>query len=183
MKLKFRAKLAPKELRQKRIDELSSELKESKAVILFTSTTITHQQFEQLRRDITPNKVRFVKNTLFSLATQEVKLPVELRDEKILFEQTGVIMVMTDDVVEPLKTFVKLFKEQVDSVKFKIAWIDNTVYMPEVIKQFASMPSKEQLYGRLVASLSSPLYGLHRSLSWDMTRLVMALNQISSKQS
>ena len=183
MKLKFRKLKSPKALREERVQSLLSELSQAKALVLFTSTAVTHLQFEELRVKLEPfnAKVRFVKNTLFRVAAKEAGLPEGLYADQVLFEQTGLILLNDEDVVEPLKTFVTLFKDA-EGVKAKIAWIDGAVEEGQKVKIFASLPSRPQLHARLVASLAAPLYRLHRACTYDMQKLVVALEQISSKQ-
>lgn len=185
MKEKFRKLHSPKELRQKRVEALFEEIKQAHALILFTSSFITHQQFETLRIQLEPHNasVRFVKNTLFKVAAKQAKLPDDIYKDEILFEQTGIIIVRSDDAVEPIKLFVKLFKEQAEQIRFKIAWVDEVVYDEKQVKVFATIPSKPELHARLVSSVVSPLYRLHRSLTSDLYKLAMALQQISLKKS
>ncbi|MCR4326229.1 MAG: 50S ribosomal protein L10 [Candidatus Roizmanbacteria bacterium] len=184
MKLKFRLQRKPRELREERIQQLSQEIDGAQAVMLFTSTHVTHQQFEELRKRLAPlkAKLRFVKNTLFKQAAQGKSLPEALYEDKILFEQSGVIFAYSDDVASVVKTFAELFKGT-ETITFKIGWIDGTVYDPQQVLSFASMPTKHQLYGRLASMLQSPIQQLHYALRYDISRLAVAINAISSKQS
>ncbi len=181
MKLKFRLQRKPRELRDERVAHISEELSNASAVILFTSRQVTHQQFEELRRRITPLKarLRFVKNTLFRKAAEDKSLPTELYSDSVLFEQTGAIFVNGDDVAAVVKIFVELFKDS-EGVSVKIGWIDGSVCTPEQVKLFATLPTKAHLYAQLARSIQSPLQRLRYGLSYDLSRLVIALKEVST---
>ncbi|EKD87223.1 MAG: hypothetical protein ACD_36C00186G0001 [uncultured bacterium] len=51
----------------------------------------------------------------------------------------------------------------------------------EVIK-LASLPIRDVLLGQLVAQLNAPIQSLHYALSWNMNKLVWALNAIKNKR-
>ena len=47
--------------------------------------------------------------------------------------------------------------------------------------EFASVPSKQELYTKLVGSMKSPLFRLHNGLTYDMRKLALGLKAISLK--
>ncbi len=182
MKYKFRIKHSPKELREQRVDSLKKELSEAKSFVLFSSSNVTHQQFEELRTKLTETdtKLRFVKNTLFRISAESLKFPKELYAEDILQGPTAAILVMGDDFVASLKALKAVFG-QTETVKVKIGFLDQAVYGGSQVLEFAKIPSPEELRAKLVGMIKSPLYGLHRALSYDTQRLAVVLTKIGEK--
>lgn len=182
MKYKFRVALTPKQLREKSVQEIKKDLESAKSLILFSSTFVKHQDFEALRNKLRPlnAKLKFVKNTLFRVAAKDKGIPEALLADKVLFEQTAVIFVNSEDFIAP----IKLFKEALgknENVKVKMAFLDTEVYDSSKVLEFASIPSKQELYAKLVGSMKSPLYRLHNALTYDMRRLAMGLKAIADK--
>lgn len=182
MKYKFRISLTPKQLREKSVQEIKKDLDSAKSLILFSSTFVKHQDFEALRNKLrTVNaKLKFVKNTLFRVAAKDKKIPDGLLADAVLFEQTAVIFINSEDFVAP----IKLFKEALgknENVKVKMAFLDSELYDSNKVMEFASVPSKQELYAKLVGSMKSPLYRLHNALTSDMRKLAVGLQAISLK--
>ena len=180
MKLKFRARNTPKELRDIAVQNIKTRLQEAKSVVLFSSQFVTHQDFETLRKELvkTQAKLEFVKNTLFRVACKELSLPETLYTDEIMFGPSGAVFITTDDFVGAIKVLKAQFGKN-ENVKVKVGLLDSEVYEASKVLEFANIPSIEQLHAKLVGSLVGPLYGLHYALSSDMNKLVRGLSEVA----
>ena len=165
--------------RQKKTDiisELSEKFGKAKAVVFTNYQGITHKQLEGFKKAIKPLNAEYVvaKNSLLTLALSENK--IKLSEEQALDGQTGTLF-LYDDVISPLKALAKTIKElNLPSVKFGI--MENDFISGEQVLKLSTLPTKEVLLAQLVGGLKSPIFGLHRALSWNLQKLVFALNAV-----
>ncbi len=182
MKHKFRLNYSPKQLRNLKVEEIKKELSTAKSLVLFTTDQVPHQDLENLRKKLVEvhASLRFVKNTLFRVAAAEMKLPESLYADTILTGSTAVMFIQDEDFVAALKVLKEVFGKN-ENVKIKIGFIDNDLYDSSKVLEFARIPTKTELYTKLVGSLQSPVYGLYNALTSDLRKLAYALQAISSK--
>jgi len=182
MKYKFRIKHSPKELRQLSVDNIQKELKQAKSFLLFSSKGITHQEFESLRQKLADSQatLRFIKNTLFRVAAKELKLPVELYTDKVLFGPSAIIYIQTNDYLSTIKILSQQFGIN-EKVKVKIALLDQEIYDSTQILEFAEIPSEQELKAKLVGTLEQPISSLYHVLSYDLKRLSITLKEIANR--
>jgi large subunit ribosomal protein L10 len=165
--------------RQKKVEivtKLNEKIASAKAIVFTNYQGITHKQLEGLKKTIKPLKAEYVvaKNSLVLRALAENKIKIE--DEKQFEGPTGTLLIY-DDVVGPLKELAKLVKELgIPNVKFGI--VDEKNYTNEQIMKLSTLPTRETLLTQIAVGLKSPIFGLHRALSWNMQKLVLTLNAV-----
>lgn len=161
------------------LDELKEKVSRSKAVVFTNYQGLTHKQIEELKKAVKPLKADFVvaKNTLLALALPDY---INSKDASALQGPTGTMFVY-EDIVEPLKQLAKTIKLLgLPVVKFGI--LDKEKLTSEQILKLSTLPSREMLLAQLIGGLKSPIYALHRSLNWNLQKLVMTLNEVSKKK-
>ena len=159
------------------VTELSEKFGKAKAVVFTNYQGITHKQLEGFKKAIKPLQAEYVvaKNSLLTRALEENK--IKLSKEQTLDGQTGTLF-LYDDVMSPLKALAKIIKElNLPSVKFGI--MEKDFMTGEQVLKLSALPAKEVLLANLVAGLKSPIFGLHRALSWNLQKFVLALNAIA----
>jgi large subunit ribosomal protein L10 len=159
------------------VTELSEKFGKAKAVVFTNYQGITHKQLEGFKKAIKPLQAEYVvaKNSLLTRALEENK--IKLSKEQTLDGQTGTLF-LYDDVMSPLKALAKIIKElNLPSVKFGI--MEKDFMTGEQVLKLSALPTKEVLLASLVAGLKSPIFGLHRALSWNLQKFVLALNAIA----
>jgi len=57
--------------------------------------------------------------------------------------------------------------------------MDNDFITTEQVLKLSSLPTREVLLAQLVAGLKSPIFNLHRSLNWNLQKLVLTLNAVA----
>ena len=159
------------------VSELSEKFGKANAIVFTNYQGLTHKQLEGFKRAIKPLKAEFVvaKNSLLTLALTENKLKLE--EGQVLDGQTGTLF-LYDDIILPLKELAKIIKElNLPSVKFGI--MDKNPITGEQVIKLSTLPTKEVLLAQLVGGLKAPIFGLHRSLSWNLQKLVMTLSAVA----
>lgn len=165
--------------KQKKVEivaKLNEKIASAKAIVFTNYQGLTHKQLEGLKKAIKPLKAEYVvaKNSLVLRALAENKIKVE--DEKQFEGPTGTLLIY-DDVVAPLKELAKLVKELgIPNVKFGI--VEEKNYNNEQIMKLSTLPTRETLLTQIAVGLKSPIFGLHRALSWNMQKLVLTLNAV-----
>ena len=158
------------------VSGLTEKFGRAKAIVFTNYQGITHKQLEGFKRAIKPLQAEYViaKNSLLTLALEENK--IKLSEDKALDGQTGTLF-LYDDVITPLKALAKTIKElNLPGVKFGI--MESNFITGEQVLKLSSLPTREVLLTQLVGGLKSPIFGLHRALSWNLQKLVMTLNTI-----
>jgi ribosomal protein L10 len=182
MKLKFRNQLSSKQLRQQKVTALKEELQQASSLVLFSSESVSHQDFERFRQalDKTSAKLRFVKNTLFKIAAESLKLPKELYEPSVLTGPTSAIYILSDDFISTIKVLSDQFGKQ-KNVKVKIAFLDKEVYSSSQVLEFAKIPSVQELHQKLAYLVNNPIQSLHSSLHDNLGKLARSLQAVIDK--
>lgn len=167
---------------QKKIDtvtNLTDKVQKAKVVVLTDYRGLKHKQLEELRRTLKKEQGELVvaKNRLIKRALADKAAGVE----SALSEATGMLFSYADEVA-PLKAMLKFFKTA-GMGKTKVGLMGDTIMTEADLTKLASLPSREQLLGKLVGQLNAPIQGLHYALQWNINKLVWALEGVKSKKS
>ena len=162
------------------IEQLREKIASAKNLFFTNYTGLSVEQITKLRNELRKDGSTYgvVKNTLFKRAASD-ELASQL--DAILAGPTGVVFA-GDDPVSPAKA-IKTFSDQTKPVDVKAAWIDGKLVDKSQVLALAALPPKQELYAKLVGTLSAPLYGLVYVLSGNQSGLVRVLNAIREKKS
>jgi large subunit ribosomal protein L10 len=160
------------------VKELTDKVSKAKSMIFADYSGIKHKQLEELRRKLESVQGEFVvtKNKLF-----ERSLGEKAKDTKEFLKNATATLFSYADEVAPLKELMKFFKA-VNLGKVKGGLLGTSVLNESEVNKLATLPSKDLLLGKLVGQLNAPIQGLHYALSWNMNKLVWALNGIKEKK-
>lgn len=146
------------------VEKLSSDLKNASSMIVATYSKLTVTQDFELRKALRPTgaKYRVVKNTLAERAGKGTKV------EEALKNLTGVtsIAYTEGDPVALAKALSKYAKDNPE-FSFKAGLVEGRVITVKEIESLATMPSKDELYSKLLFLLNAP-----------SQRLVTAINAV-----
>ena len=146
------------------VEQLGSELKKVSSMIVATYSKLTVAQDYELRKTLRGSgaKYRVVKNTLVERAAKGTKV------EDILKNLSGVtsIAYTSGDPVALAKALSKYAKDNPEFT-FKAGVVEGRVISISEIKALATMPSKEEIYSKLLFLISAPAQ-----------RLVTAMNAV-----
>jgi len=139
--------------KKEQVEKLSAELKNVSSAVVATYSKLTVAQDYELRKALrtTGAKYKVVKNTLAEKAAKGTKI------EEGLKNLTGVtsIAYTTGDPVAMAKALTKYAKDTPEFT-FKIGVVEGRVISIKEIEALASMPSKEEIYSKLLFLISSP---------------------------
>jgi large subunit ribosomal protein L10 len=135
------------------VAKLGHELQKVSSIIVSTYSKLTVAQDYELRKTLRSSgaKYRVVKNTLAERAAKGTKVADVLKD------LTGVtsIAYTEGDPVALAKVLSKYAKDNPEFT-FKAGVVEGRVITIKEIESLATMPSKEELYSKLLFLLSSP---------------------------
>jgi large subunit ribosomal protein L10 len=135
------------------VEKLSKELKNVTNIVVTTYTKMTVAQDYELRKALrgAGAKYQVVKNTLAERAAKGTKVEGALKD---LGGVTS-IAYTTGDPVAMAKALTKYAKDAPEFT-FKVGVVEGRVVTIKEIEALATMPSKEELYSKLLFLINAP---------------------------
>lgn len=134
------------------IDFLTSEFKESQAIVVCDYKGLTHKQLESLRISAKENgaKVQVAKNTLVTVAVKNAELgDVELSGTNIFL--------WSEDQISACKVADKFAQANSEKFAIKSGIIEGEIADLDKVNAFAKLPSREELLGMLAATWMAPV--------------------------
>ncbi|MEA2113572.1 MAG: 50S ribosomal protein L10 [Patescibacteria group bacterium] len=168
-----------KEKKQEIIKGLVDKFSRQKSVVFFDYTGLTVNQVQELREKLRNEKIdcQASKKTLIGLALKKAGL--EGVDNKSLSGQIAMVFGYKDEVM-PAKILYDFSKEN-ENLKMLSGFIQKDYLESEAIMNLAKLPSKQELLGRLVGSITSPLSGLINVLQGNLRGLTIVLKNLELK--
>lgn len=173
----------PKNKIQKQVifRDLSEKLKKSKSVVFAGFNALGVKDNEILRSKLRAEGGEYyvTKKTLMNLALKENKLDINVRD---LDGKFAVIFAYQDEVA-PAKILGNFSKEKDKEGKifFLGGILDGKLLSKEDVQALSILPSKQELYAKMLSSFNAPVSGLVNVLAGNLRGLVYVLKAISEK--
>jgi large subunit ribosomal protein L10 len=165
--------------KNEQVEKLGSDLKNVSSLVVATYSKLTVAQDYELRKTLRSSgaKYRVVKNTLAERAAQGTKA------EEVLKGLTGVtsIAYTEGDPVALAKALAKYAKDNPE-FSFKAGVVEGRVVSVKEIESLATMPSKEEIYSKLLFLLNAPAQRLATTVAAVGRDLAVVLNQGVEKQ-
>jgi large subunit ribosomal protein L10 len=160
--------------KKEQVEKLGEELKHVSNVVVATYSKMTVAQDYELRKALrgAGAKYQVVKNTLAERAAKGTKV------EEGLKNLAGVtsIAYTTGDPVAMAKALTKYAKE-VPEFTFKVGVVEGRVVSIKDIEALSSMPSKEELYSKLLFLINAPAQRLVTVMNATGRDLAVVLGQ------
>jgi len=156
------------------VEKLSGDLKNVSSVIVATYTKLTVAQDFELRKLLRSSgaKYRVVKNTLAERAAKETKIADALKN----LEGVTSIAYTEGDPVALAKALSKYAKDNPEFT-FKAGVVEGRVITVKEIESLATMPSKEEIYAKLLFMLNAPAQRLATAIGAVGRNLAVVINQ------
>jgi len=156
------------------VEKLSSDLKNVSSVIVATYSKLTVSQDFELRKALRTSgaKYRVVKNTLAERAGKGTKIEEALKK----LEGVTSIAYTEGDPVAMAKALAKYAKDNPEFT-FKTGVVEGRVVTIKEIESLATMPSKEELYSKLLYLLNAPAQRLATTVAAVGRNLAVVVNQ------
>jgi large subunit ribosomal protein L10 len=173
-----------KELKEQIIESISAQLKETPYFYVTDISGLNSEQTSALRRECFKQgiKLTVVKNTLFShvvkaMDNEEVKniLPTLVGNSAIMFTTVA------NAPAKLIKDFTK--KNGLDKPALKAAYVQDCSYVgADKLGELASIKSKEELLGDIIAMLQSPAQNVISALESAGGKLAGIVKTLSEKE-
>lgn len=171
---------ANKQKKQAIVAEVSTKVQKAKGFVFTDYQGLTHHQLEALKRAMRKLEAEYVatKNTLLLRSLKEGNVPLEENEQ---FQGSTATLFIYNDPVEPIKELAKTIKT-LEKPVIKFGFIEGRRVNADQVNKLATLPPLNVLRAQLVGNLQAPIAGLHRSLNWNLQKLVLTLNAIQQKK-
>lgn len=169
----------------KKVEEIKNRLNDARAIVLVDYKGVNVEEDNILRSKFREDNVDYfiAKNSLIKLALQD--LGIDSLDS-YLVGPTAVAVSKKDEVAPArvIRNFVdtELEKEKKELLSFKIGLVSNDLFDPAQLNQLASLPSREELIAKVLASLNSPISGFVGALQGVIRKFVYCVDEIAKSK-
>ena len=154
--------MAKVEQKQPIAAEISEAIKDAASIVLVTYSGITVEQDTAMRKELREAGVSYkvYKNTMMNFAFKGT--PCEELCKHL--EGPNAIAICKDDATAPARILAKYAKD-VKALKLVAGVVEDAYYDEAGITALSSIPSREELLGKLLGSIQSPIANFARVIS------------------
>lgn len=154
------------------VAKVAEKIKESKAIVFTDYRGLSVEEMTELRRELRSKgiELKVMKQTLFEIAAKNAGANIDMT----ALANHPVAIAFGKDEVEAPKVIHDFAKKNEKLEMVGGALNGQTISMEE-LKALALMPTREEMYAKIVGSLASPLRGMVTVLSGNMRGLVNVL--------
>ena len=168
--------MATKAFKSEKIDAIKSKIEKAQVVVITEYQGLTVEEITKLRRETQKDGGDYMvtKNTLAKIAVKGTQYEV-LADK-----MTGPIALAFgfEDPVSPVTKFIKETKKG----EILGAVLDGKLLSVEETKALAALPSKDELYAKMLGSINSPASGIANSINAVMSQLTRAMAAVRDQK-
>ncbi|HOZ53144.1 MAG TPA: 50S ribosomal protein L10 [bacterium] len=169
----------PKNKEQKKeiLRDLDEKIKKSKSIVFATFDALEVKDNEELRNNLRKENGEYYvsKKTLLDLAFKNNSLSDI--DIKNLPGKVAAVFAY-EDQVSPAKVVFNFRKNHEGKIDFVGGVLDGKMISKEEVESLAKLPSKQELYAKLVGSMNAPISGFANVLAGNLRGLVTVLKAI-----
>lgn len=167
-----------KDQKKKILENLREKVNKQRIMLFVSVSGVKVKDLFDLRKRLkkVESQITVVKKTLARIIFKEKG--VDIDSKKIPGE--AAIVFGFEDEVSPAKVVYELSQIN-QNIKFLGGFFANKLCGPEEMIALAQIPPKNELLGRLVGSIASPLSGLENVLQGNLRKLVFVLSQIKGQ--
>lgn len=154
--------MAKVELKQPVVAEIAENIKDAQSVILIHYSGITVEADTELRKEMREAGITYkvYKNTMMKRAFEGT--PCEALDPHL--EGPNAIAISKDDATLPARILSK-YNKKAPTVKMLAGVVEGKYFDEKNVAALATIPSREELLGKLLGSMQSPIANLARVLN------------------
>ena len=144
------------------IDEIKDKFERAESAVVIDYMGITVAEADEMRKKLREAEVDYTvyKNTLVKRAIEGTKY--EALGE--ILEGPSGFAFSYDDATAPARILAK-FAKTAPALEIKAGVVEGTFYDAEGMKAIAAVPSRDELLGKLLGSIQSPITNLARVLN------------------
>ncbi len=171
--------MSTKAFKQEKIEAMKENFSKAKVAVVTEYRGLTVEEITKLRRSLQKENSDYMvtKNTLAKVASKGT--PYEVLAETL----KGPIAIAFGfhDEVAPAKILTKFIKE-VKKGEIIGAALDGKLLNAKETQVLAELPSKEELYAKMLGSINSPATGIVGAVNAVMSSLVRAMDQVAKQK-
>ena len=154
--------MAKVELKQPIVEEISNSIKDAQSVVLVNYSGLTVEQDTILRKELRESGVQYkvYKNTMMKRAFAGTAFEPLTKD----LDGTNAIAISKDDATAPARIIAK-FAKTAPKLEMVSGVVEGNYYDKAGMEALANVPSREELLGKLLGSIQSPIANLARVLN------------------
>lgn len=171
--------MATKAFKEEKVKTISELVSKAKVAIVSDYKGLSVAEITDLRRRMQEEKGDFavIKNTLTKIAIKGT----EFEPLEEFLTGPSAIAIGFEDQVSPAKVLSKFIKEK-KKTSIKGGVLDGNVLTAEQVKDLSNIPSREELYAKMLGSINSPAQGIVGSINAVMSGLVRAMDQVRQQK-
>lgn len=171
--------MATKAFKSNKINEIKEQLAKAKVAIVTEYRGLSVEEITKLRRNLQKEDGDYTvtKNTLAKIAVKGTEFEV-LAD---VFKGPIALAFGFKDQVSPAK-IVSNFIKEAKKGEIVAAALDGKLLSASDAKALANLPSREELYAKMLGCINSPASGIANSTNAVITQLVRAMDAVREQK-
>ncbi len=173
----------PKTKQEKKeiLKNLEDKISKSKSIVFAGFDSLGVKENQDLREKLREENSEYLvaKKTLIKLAFE--KQGIKNLDVDSLSGKVAAVFAYEDEIA-PAKTIEKFRKGNEEKVYFLGGLLEGEMIDHEKVTALAKLPSREELYAKIVGSINAPVSGLVNALAGNLRNLVYVLKAIEEKK-
>ena len=172
--------MSTKAFKQEKIEAMKENFAKAKVAVVTEYRGLTVEEISKLRRALQKENSDYMvtKNTLAKIASKGTDFEV-LAD--VLKGPVAIAFGFGDEVT-PAKVLTKFIKEAKKG-QIVAAALDGKLLDAKETAKLAELPSKEELYAKMLGCINSPATGIAGAVNAVMSGLVRAMDQVAKQKS
>ena len=168
-----------REQKENLVKSLEEKFAKAKSAVLINYKGLKVKETEELRAKVraAQAEMNVAKNTLVKIAIKGSG--IEVSDE-ILDQPLAIAFAYVDEVA-PVKE-IGLYAKEHEALEILGGVLEHKFISADDVKKLAALPSKEELYAKMVGSVALPLSGMVNVLQGNIRGLVNVLSQYAHTQ-
>ena len=172
--------MSTKAFKDEKIEKIKEKVDKAQVAILTNYQGLTVEEITKLRRSIQQGGGDYMvtKNTLTKIAIKDT--PYEVLSDSL--KGPSAIAFGFEDPVSPAKALSKFIK---DAKKGEIvaAVLEGKLLTAQEAKALSNLPTKEELYAKMLGCVNSPATGIVGSINAVMAQLTRAMAAVRDQKS
>lgn len=154
--------MAKVELKKPIVDEIASNIADAQSVVVVDYCGLTVEEDTRLRRELRENDViyKVYKNTMMNFAFKGTDCESLCQH----LEGPNAIAISKTDATAPARILAK-FAKDAKALEIKAGIVEGTYYDAAGMEAVSKIPSRDELLGKLLGSIQSPIANFARVIS------------------
>ncbi|MCI8559380.1 MAG: 50S ribosomal protein L10 [Lachnospiraceae bacterium] len=154
--------MAKVELKKPIIDEIAANIADAQSVVIVDYCGLTVEEDTRLRKELRENGIiyKVYKNTMMNFAFKGT----DCESLSQHLEGPNAIAISKTDATAPARILAK-FAKDAKALEIKAGIVEGTYYDAAGMEAISKIPSREELLGKLLGSIQSPIANFARVIS------------------